>query len=346
MKHTILFSSLLFLFAMTGIFSGCKLATEPGKSSPSPQSTNHMIINEVFTLPPAHQGTYSWIELMNPTTEFIKTVDTLIRKPIPQDTTVAADPSVLLRDTVTIRAMYLKFTAEASFENPFSFSPAVSIGEKEMYLPLSIVHIGMMFTPLFLQATGLPDSVVSSDSMLVQITQLAPNGMNVYTNFFSRLDDDTDIGNAAWIVMQAQVVFGFDTLVSINEIFPSAPSKKIYQPYTTFYLPTTGEIQLVEREETFIRSVVATSDPSLPFSLPFNCIDTVLALNETVLDVVRYGNFSTTGVTLKPNNKSAGYIPEFYSLARYAGGYFTDNTKNDFYFESQPVPGWYSTRKK
>ncbi len=345
MKNSILFYSLAFLLACAGMFSGCKLATEPGKSSPPPQSTNHMIINEVFTLPPTHQGTYSWIELMNPTTGFVKTIDTLIRRPIPMDT-VNVDPFLLAHDTVTIRAMYLKFRAEASFENPFSFSPAIPIGMKEMYLPLSIVHAGIMFSTFMLTATGLPDSVTSNDSLLTVITQLAPNGMNIYTNFYFRLDDHTDIGNAAWTVMQAPVVFGFDTLISIGDIFPSAPAGKIYQPYTTFYLPTTGEIQLVEREETFIRSVTATNDPSLPFSLPFNCVDTVLALNEVVLDVVRYGNFSTTGISLKPNNKSAGFIPEFYSLARYAGGYFTDNTRNDFYFESQPVPGWYSTRKK
>jgi hypothetical protein len=60
------------------------------------------------------------------------------------------------------------------------------------------------------------------------------------------------------------------------------------------------------------------------------------------VDVVRYGHFVPPSPDRHPGNQSAGVIPQWSSLCRYAGAYATGNTANDFYIESKPIPMWYS----
>ena len=63
----------------------------------------------------------------------------------------------------------------------------------------------------------------------------------------------------------------------------------------------------------------------------------------TPIDLVRYGNYVSSAVPDPyPGNRSAGLIPNGYSLSRYAGGFFTGNSADDFYMESRPIPMWYS----
>lgn len=68
-----------------------------------------------------------------------------------------------------------------------------------------------------------------------------------------------------------------------------------------------------------------------------------------VVDVVRYGQYTYAGPGADPYpaNISLGIVPEFESIARWGGGYFTGNTANDFYITSpnaRPVPHWYNAR--
>ena len=68
-----------------------------------------------------------------------------------------------------------------------------------------------------------------------------------------------------------------------------------------------------------------------------------------VIDVVRYGGYRPTPDDY-PNNEPAGYIPEFWSLARYGDDYGGDprdlNTKLSFFMAKDPIPGWYSQERK
>lgn len=69
-----------------------------------------------------------------------------------------------------------------------------------------------------------------------------------------------------------------------------------------------------------------------------------------VIDVVRYGNYTYSGIGSDPypNNHSVGFIPQYQSLARYAGGYSTGNTSADFYItgtqipQTRPIPHYFS----
>ena len=59
----------VFLF-IAGALTGCEIITE----APPPinlHSADHVVINEVFTLPQSNQSPYSWIELLNPTSDTV-----------------------------------------------------------------------------------------------------------------------------------------------------------------------------------------------------------------------------------------------------------------------------------
>ena len=107
------------------------------------------------------------------------------------------------------------------------------------------------------------------------------------------------------------------------------------------------------------------------------------------IDIVRYGNFQTNAKDLQnlaksffipglmvtnsngftvyygtlqgkdyytykapsfPNNKAAGYIPEWWSLARYANDLLvdpnTESSSQSFYVTNVPIPGWYSQKSR
>ena len=77
-----------------------------------------------------------------------------------------------------------------------------------------------------------------------------------------------------------------------------------------------------------------------------------------IVDVVRMGDSVYTNVfqdsaytiaLLRSSNRSVGPVPLFESVARYAGGYFTGNTRSDFYITRPgltPIPQWYSQLPK
>jgi hypothetical protein len=72
--------------------------------------------------------------------------------------------------------------------------------------------------------------------------------------------------------------------------------------------------------------------------------------------MVRWGNYMPgandfPGDSLYLNNVPIGYIPEWYSIARYADDVGTSDlnnlsTVNSFYFAKDPIPGWYSQKRK
>ena len=68
-------NSVLKVFLVPGVLSafvllGCELETVP-VNPPDLRPADNLVINEVFTLPPTHQNTYSWIEFYNPTAHTI-----------------------------------------------------------------------------------------------------------------------------------------------------------------------------------------------------------------------------------------------------------------------------------
>ncbi len=67
--HRLLFVVMLF---SSMLLTSCELVTED-PPIPILKPANHLVINEVFTLPITHQRVFSWIELYNPTDSSINT---------------------------------------------------------------------------------------------------------------------------------------------------------------------------------------------------------------------------------------------------------------------------------
>jgi hypothetical protein len=299
-------------------FFGCELSTELPKTKNTPKA-NHLIINEVFAIPPTKQNTYSWIEIYNPTQLPVQQLSLQILG-------TNAD-SIAPRDTLALKAYYLKFRSDVFFENPFTpFQPPMSAGTQNVYIPLSSLIVKEILTPM--------DEISFEEDSII-----AAQGFAVYTNNPLRLLEHTDLGGSG--PLYKPFIFNMDTLVDIGALLQSGGDSvnKSFQVFTLFQLPASCEIMLVERTDTIARKLRTLNFSG--FQIPFIYIDSIWGTNETILDIVRYGNFVPTGI-IQPKNKSAGFIPETHSLARYSGGYFTGNTITDFYFEPQPIPMWHS----
>jgi len=65
MKHL---TSAVVLFLLAISLSSCELQTNT-PDPPPPSATNHIVINEIFSLPPTNQNTFRWIEFYNPTNQ-------------------------------------------------------------------------------------------------------------------------------------------------------------------------------------------------------------------------------------------------------------------------------------
>jgi photosystem II stability/assembly factor-like uncharacterized protein len=118
-----------------------------------------------------------------------------------------------------------------------------------------------------------------------------------------------------------------------------------FQPDTVFHpvlwdLLAAGEIRLVKY---YIKQTTAKPPKFLGFE-------------RKVIDLIRYGNFMPTTAyyppnEIYPNNKPLGFIPEGYSIARYAndgGGLPADqqSTAYSYYLASDPIPGWFSQESR
>ena len=65
-----LFSTTVLGFSLAFIFTSCELVTEDPQQ-PTLRPANHVVINEVFTLPESNQRAFSWIEFYNPKTDTV-----------------------------------------------------------------------------------------------------------------------------------------------------------------------------------------------------------------------------------------------------------------------------------
>jgi len=113
------------------------------------------------------------------------------------------------------------------------------------------------------------------------------------------------------------------------------------QPYPVLWdLLASGEIRLVKY---YIKAFVYDLDNPIGF-------------DRRVVEVIRYGNFVPSTLysppdELYPNNQPLGFIPEGYSISRYAndgGGKPADqqSTAYTFYMSADPIPGWFSQESR
>lgn len=229
----------LFIGAIMSIYLlGCDLVAVPNKQTGTGDTADHLVINEVFTLPDSQSDAYSWVELYNPTSQRI----------------------------AGLHSWTLTYTVK-------------------------------------MKTSGGTDSLLRFRSNLDDLFGQIPDTLNagyflVLAGDSVNLLDHINLGPAAGIMAQYYGII--DGSKGPVKVFP-------------FFLLETDELVLRDG-------------------------------SGTPVDVVRYGNYMPESPDPYPGNHSAGIIPEWYSLCRYAYAYSTGNSANDFYMEKTPVPMWFSER--
>jgi hypothetical protein len=288
---------LLFLCSAV-VFTGCELVNEDqpaAKSSPA----NHVVINEVFTLPADHPSSYSWIEFFNPTAD---TVD------LTHWSLEFGSYRFSIIDTSRWRAQY------SDSPRVFTEFAVQHVGTRVIADPYDVYEVPLVTT----------SNLVMNQHGAYQIEDtgitLLPGGLLTIVNNEQRLLDHSDWGPAGENnrFVMPQLVGPFDDVQVITENPDTTYRVIIFQRAYVFRINPT--------EQLILRDGVGQ-----------------------IRDVVRIGNFVYSGPVTHPllgaDNKSLGMISEFNAAFRFAGGYFTGNTGNDFGItqtpRSVPTPhGW------
>jgi photosystem II stability/assembly factor-like uncharacterized protein len=162
-----------------------------------------------------------------------------------------------------------------------------------------------------------------------EVKNVQAGGFTIINNDSTRFDNHTKLGPGVVNIVKASIVYDYDTAAA------SAFGVKWY----LWDLLPQGEIRLVKY---LIKEDRLTGN--------------FLGYEKKTIDVVRWGNYMPNSWYLPednlwPDNKPAGYIPEWNSLARYANDIGQAdpnklNTSGSFFFAKDPIPAWYSQRRK
>ncbi len=160
-----------------------------------------------------------------------------------------------------------------------------------------------------------------------EVRNVSPGGFTIIRNDSVRFDNHIKLGPGIANLVNASIGYVYDDTAAFGVRW-----------YKWDLLPQ-GEIRLVKY---LIKEDRVT--------------EVILGYEKKTIDVVRWGNFMptswyTNGDPLYENNKPVGYMPEWYSMARYANDMGQAdpanlNTLESFYFAKDPIPGWYSQRRK
>ncbi len=292
--------------------TGCEVETlrQPPLSYPP---ANHMVINELYTLPVTHRNAHSWLELYNPTQQTINVQDwSLSYKTIRyrQVTLIYYDTIRRPEARLFIRSITVSVTAD---------TPATTYD-----------------VPLFRTAPSIP-------GVLYRFPIFAPDTIVPFT-FSDTITTPLRIRPNQFLTL----VSNLERLRVYNTIGPGEGPN----PTSTPFLPAMNplvRIAVLERDTLRIRASRPDSIYSYIYDFYLQQTDQVVLKDSAgqTVDVVRYGNYAFTGPGPDPypTYRSIGTIPMYESMARYAGAYDTKNTANDFYITREglpPIPHWLS----
>lgn len=242
------------------------------------------------------------------------------------------------RYVLEIRALRREFFTQINYANPgrsivnFDVWTPPEVGmiliDPEMLLELPDIYWKRPYRlagiPEF-QIPPVPD-ILAPIFESKKIDSIMSGGFTIINNDSDRFDNHIKVGPGIGQVVKANIGYIYDS--------------------TTFHgirwflwdLLPSSEIRLVKYRVETDRGVLI--DPKPP----------------TTVDVVRWGYYLPDSVAFPgeprwENNKPAGFIPEWYSLARYANDVGKSNpaelsTIESFYFAKDPIPRWNSQRRK
>jgi hypothetical protein len=166
-------------------------------------------------------------------------------------------------------------------------------------------------------------------------SDIPTNGFVIINSDSGRFKEHTKIGPGKTNILNFSIGYYFDS-TAIGGARP-----------VLWDLLQSGEVRLIKQ---YFKIRIATNE--------------FLGLTTETVDVVRWGGFMPTldqlpvdqlyptqdPALIFPNNKPAGFIPEWWSLARYGDDVGTSlnqqNTSTSFYMSDRPVPGYYSQINK
>jgi len=318
--------SLIAIF-FHSLFQGCEFEHSSTVPLPIPTSST-LVINEVFTLPLSNQNTFSWIEILNPTRDTIRLFydwtltfasnDTDLTN-APKWTITLATNRYRILDTVFIT---LDSTGQEISRRTSNVSVQQRIIQNFGYGIYEVPFGGLIGA---FGATGFV---------------LPPGGLLTFVNNEQRLESHTRWGDAGGRDRDGRYRFEASNFSSVNTV----------DTIRTRYIRSSRNTDSLTIREFRVVLELYSGDLfqpvpflTLPFYVPPKGQLWLRDPNGTVVDVVRMGDSVYTNVMgdssrplLSISNRSAGRILEYESLARYAGGYFTANTANDFYFAPRP----------
>jgi len=300
--------------ALVFLMLGCQVETEQ-QPPLSYRPANHVVINEVYTLPTSNPNAHSWLEIFNPTSQtvdFKKWSISFRTRRIAQKTLIFYS---FMRDTTRTPPWYFTISQIRLFfegETTGTFDvPIVRAAD-------SVQGYRYRF-PTFAPDTIVPFKVPDTSRSL----RVGPN------QFLT-------------------LVSNLERLRVYNTIGPGEGP----EPRSTPLLPTDNPlVRLAVLERDSARQRLDRPDTVLSYIYDFYLSqkDQIVLKDSTgqAVDVVRYGNyvFQGPGPDPYPTYQSIGTVPVFESIARYAGGYDTKNTANDFYITRpglRPIPHWLS----
>lgn len=193
------------------------------------------------------------------------------------------------------------------------------------------------------QATNTTNLDVLTDTLIGTVTIFPPefdivvpsNGFLIISNDSSKFKSHTDLGPGEKEEFHLPLAVGSFLFGGSRRL----DSIIVPLDVVIWKLPVSGEIRL---EKLFVAVDIQSQ-----------LVDTASRRHE-VVDLVRWGNFMPNPGEFEgdvyPNNQPLGFIPEWYSIARFANDYGGDvsnsSSVNSFYFSDRPIPGYYSQRNR
>jgi len=239
MKRSFLFFAILVLVLA---LAGCELVTEE-PDLPKFNPADHLVINEVFTLPIDHPTPYSWIELYNPT----------------------ADTIDLTGWTLSYQTVRLSHTSTVEVDTLFTF---IRIIRDEQVV---VDTIGVFDVPFATYDTSFVGSLFGFAGDTVK---LPPNGLFTIVSSEEELLDHIawGPGDERYRVESPLVLVPG----SLNILLTLSPDTTYYvdisyETWPLFFLPTdqlilkdpTGEVKDVVRYGNYVYQGPSTNDPFL-----------------------------------------------------------------------------------
>jgi hypothetical protein len=272
-------------FTVFVLFAGCELKTSLS-NDPDPIPAKTLVVNEVFTLPPDHPVTHSWIEFINPTKD---TID-LTGWTITLSTFRFRDSVIIATDSTGTILLFFSVPLPSSY--------------------------GLYDVPF---ATPLPTEPGETPPRI----RIPPLGLYTLVNNEGRMLDHTRWGPGDER-MRGEV--------------------SVFRALDTFYIISITDTLIIYGAVTSSYPFYIQPKHQLLLKNPAGTIVDVVRMGDTLF-TSQVGDSLYSHPLLDASNKTIGYVPEFESIARYAGGHFTGNTASDFYVTRpglRPIPHWYS----